>query len=385
MSASADRACKILFFHPYFSDGGVERTNIGLARELIRGGFEVAFLTIKPSPHFLDEVAAAGIEFVVLEGSSTLVAQPALCRWIRAEKKRSLGQNRRLVVIGCQYYVNVCCALFRPFWGKGVNLIFSERNHLSEFDNRSGIKARLVAAAVKAIYRYADCVVANSRELANDLAETTGCSVELVYNPTVNDRLYALAQEPVVEPWFMASTLPTIVGVGRLSFQKDFDLLIRAFALLRREMSSRLLILGEGDERGSLERRIHELGLDNDVVMPGFVSNPYKFIKKASLFVLSSKYEGLPNVLIESIALGVPAVSLACKSGPTEILLEGKGGWLVRERTAEALAAAMRNALGNPGEASRRTEYAALALERFSPEQAGQGIVSVITKVCGSA
>jgi glycosyltransferase involved in cell wall biosynthesis len=138
------------------------------------------------------------------------------------------------------------------------------------------------------------------------------------------------------------------MGVGRLNPQKDFGTLLRAFAALRREREARLIVLGEGEEREALARLAAELGVANDVDMPGFADNPYAHMSKAALFVLSSRFEGLPTVLVEAMACGTPVVATDCPSGPSEILEGGRLGGLVPVGDADALARAMAEALDRP-------------------------------------
>ena len=364
---------KVIFFHPYFSDGGVERTNIYLARGLIAKGYKVAFVTIMPTLTFLPEVRSLGIEWVVLPAKSTFTAQPAFLRWIRNQQ----SVEHQLVVISCQYYVNLICLMFRPLWGSRVFHILSERNHLNEFKVHRSFKYSLIERLVRFFYSFADMVIANSKELASDLSNATGCPVDVVYNPTINDRLYRLAEESITEEWFHDENRPIVLAVGRLSPQKDFATLILAFSMLQKVHNGRLIILGEGTEREKLETKAKDLGISGDLLMPGFVLNPYKFMKKASLFVLSSVYEGLPNVLIEAVALKVPVVSTACRSGPTEILLRGKVGQLVPVGDAEALAEAMSNALKNPKEVQLMVRSAGESLSRFEPESAVESLVAL--------
>src|SRR5690606_37626457 len=133
---------------------------------------------------------------------------------------------------------------------------------------------------------------------------------------------------------------PVLVAAGRLVPQKNFPLLLAAFAQLRAQRPARLLILGEGRERPRLEAAAHELGIAADVALPGHVDNPYAAYARASLFVLSSDWEGLPTVLIEALACGCPIVATDCPSGPAEILQGGRYGSLVPMGDAAALAQA---------------------------------------------
>jgi glycosyltransferase involved in cell wall biosynthesis len=376
-------APKVVFFHPYFSDGGVERTNLGLARGLIGLGYKVAFVTIQPTAHFVDEVRALGIEWVVLPAKSTLAAQPGFVHWLHQQRSLASGCPSRLIVISCQYYVNLACLIFRPLWGRRmyVRHILSERNHLDEFQLHSGIKYSLIKCLVRYLYRYADTVIANSQELASDLSRATGRMVGVVYNPTVNDRLYRLAKEPVTESWYGIEKTATIVAIGRLSPQKDFANLIRAFAILRKTTNARLIILGEGPERELLGVVAEEQGVSRDVLLPGFVENPYKFLKKSDLFVLSSAYEGLPNVLIEALALKVPVISTACRSGPAEILKNGEFGQLVPVGDPQALAKAMQNVFDDLGKASAMAESAEPALHRFTLDGAVSSLTGIFAQM----
>jgi glycosyltransferase involved in cell wall biosynthesis len=134
---------------------------------------------------------------------------------------------------------------------------------------------------------------------------------------------------PLEHPWFRAGQPPVVLAVGRLTDQKAFDVLIRAFALVRKNRPARLLILGEGENRLALECLIRELGLAQDVDLMGFVQNPYLYMAHTSLFVLPSRWEGLPTVLIEALYLGAPVVATDCPGGSRAILKDGKYGKLV--------------------------------------------------------
>jgi glycosyltransferase involved in cell wall biosynthesis len=182
-----------------------------------------------------------------------------------------------------------------------------------------------------------------------DMAQVTGIPREritVIFNPSVvGTEVAEKARAPLDHPWFELGQPPVLVAVGRLQEQKDYPTMIRAFAQVRQARPVRLLILGEGKERPVLEAQIEELGLQEDVSLPGFVTNPYAYLARASLFVLSSRWEGLPTVLIEALCCSTPVVSTDCPSGPREILQGGKYGRLVPVGDAEALARAITAAL----------------------------------------
>lgn len=191
--------------------------------------------------------------------------------------------------------------------------------------------------------------MAVSRGAADDLIRTAGVPARLVrviYNPVITLQLKSLAAEPVDHPWFAAGQPAVVLGIGRLTQQKQFAVLIGAFAVLRQNVDCRLAILGEGEDRNALEGLVRDLGLTESVALLGFVKNPFSYLLRSSLFVLSSAWEALPTVLIESLWLGVPVVATDCPSGPDEILHGGRYGKLAPPGDVEALARAMQDALG---------------------------------------
>ena len=169
----------------------------------------------------------------------------------------------------------------------------------------------------------------------------------MIYNPIVTSDLLKKSEAPLEHPWFKSGEPPVILGVGRLTAQKAFDVLITAFAQVRESQQARLLILGEGEDRPMLEALVKRLGLEQDIALPGFVSNPYSYMAHASLFVLSSRWEGLPTVLVEAMSVGTPVIATDCPSGPREILRDGQYGPLVPVDDPAALARAIQNLLAN--------------------------------------
>jgi glycosyltransferase involved in cell wall biosynthesis len=197
----------------------------------------------------------------------------------------------------------------------------------------------------------ADAIIAVSRGVAEDLAEITKLPLSrftVIPNPVVSDKLYALAGEDTGHEWFQKKGKKIIIAAGRLTRQKDFPTLIRAFKEVRDRMDARLVILGEGGDRPKLKKLAESLSLKDDLYMPGHADNPYKYISRASIFVLSSAWEGSPNVLTEALALGVPVVATDCPSGPREILKNGVYGPIVPVGDAHALAQGIMDTLQNP-------------------------------------
>jgi glycosyltransferase involved in cell wall biosynthesis len=201
------------------------------------------------------------------------------------------------------------------------------------------------------LYPQADAILAVSQGVADDTARITGVAPEwitVIHNPVITPELSAQAAMPVEHPFFAPRTRPVLLAAGRFTRQKDFPTLLRAFAKARAEKPCRLLILGDGhrQEREALEDLAMDLGVSDDLSMPGFIANPYAYIAKSDLFVLSSIWEGSPTVLTEALALGVPVVATDCPSGPREITQDGLHGRLVPMGDPDALAAAIVSALG---------------------------------------
>ena len=173
----------------------------------------------------------------------------------------------------------------------------------------------------------------------------TADRLRVIHNPIVDHELTQRAMQAAPHAWLTQHEIPVFVAVGRLVPIKDHATLLRAFALLRRRRPARLILLGEGPERPRLERLSRDLGLNNDVAMPGFCTNPAAAMRRAAAYVLSSRVESLSNTLIEALACGCPVVATDCPCGPREILRDGRFGTLVACEDAEALSSAMHTTL----------------------------------------
>jgi glycosyltransferase involved in cell wall biosynthesis len=223
-----------------------------------------------------------------------------------------------------------------------------------------------------------------SRELGDDLADVTGIPREritAIYNPVVGPQVERLAAETVDHPWFAPGEPPVVLGVGRLSGQKDFPSLVRAFARVRRRRSARLVIFGNAqgaakteERRAELARLAADLGVGEDFDAPGFTNNPFAYMARAALFVLSSRYEGFGNVLPEAMACGCPVVSTNCRAGPSEILDGGRFGPLVPVGDVAALADAMERVLEAPLPADALKARA----RQFSVDRAVRGYLDAL-------
>lgn len=332
----------ICFAPGTLDQGGIGRNSLNLAEELLRRGRAVDFFLTKAGGAYMPQVPAA-IRVFTGKGSArrsigTLVA------YIRRE--------RPAVIISAHPHIHVLVAAAVRLSRADVKIVCTVRTHLSVDRTSKGIYKNLLIDAARYAYRSADAVVAVSAGVADDLSEHFGIArarVQVIYNPALPPRFSDLGTQDVDCGWLKDREHRVVIGVGRLTKQKDFPTLIRAFANIRQVVDGcRLVILGEGEERAALARLVAELGLVEVVYMPGFVSNPAAYVARASVFAMSSAWEGFGNVLVEAMALGTPVVATDCPSGPSEILDGGRFGRMVPVGDAAALAAAVLEELDRP-------------------------------------
>jgi glycosyltransferase involved in cell wall biosynthesis len=334
---------RIALFFPSLGAGGVQRFMLTLGAGLLARGFGVDFVLVNAAGPFLSQVPP-DIRLVDLKSAGAAAALPALMRYLKADRPAAM--------IAAQTHVNVIAVLARRLAGAPTRLVVSERSHLSSAAANSSLWGdRLSPLLTRLFYRGADAVVAVSHNTADDLARRSRLArrqIKVVYNPCDVAAIAARASEPVEHAWFYAGEAPVFLAVGRLEKPKDYPTLLHAFAMLRAKMKARLVILGEGSLRPGLARLAHELGITSDVSLPGYSANPYAYMARAAVYVLSSAWEGFPNVLVEALACQAQVVATDCPGGPFEILDGGRYGRLAPVGNAHALAAAMSEALAAP-------------------------------------
>lgn len=336
----------------FSGDGGVERMVINLCAEFVRH-VEVDLLAIRADGGHVERIPSA-VRLIRLKARHAWTAVPEIERYLRERRpdallvakdragRAAIRARRRA---GAQM----------PLWIRlGTNLS-------AALERRNAFNRWLRIAPMRRLYPLASGVIAVSEGVKRDTQRVTGLPagrITVIRNPVITPMLAEHSAEAVPHPWLADKLQPVVVGMGRLTQQKDFPTLLRAFAALQRERPSRLILLGEGKDREALEALAAELGIGERVLFAGFQSNPYAWLARADLFVLSSAWEGSPNALTEALALGVPAVSTDCPSGPQEILDGGRYGALVPVGDAAAMCRAMSATLQAP--LPRETLYAAV-------------------------
>lgn len=381
---NAKKKQHLALFISGLSVGGVQRSTLTLARELAERGHQVDLIVPNSSGPFRSLVSPL-VRLIDIERwwirlpwirqrkrRQALLSAPALASYLRHERPDAL--------ISASHYVNMAAIWGRWLAGTQTRLVISQRTHLSRAitnTNFPGGRRPLLGWMARRFYPAADVIVAVSRGVADDLARVAALprnQIIPIYNPVVTPELLVRSQEAVDHPWFSPNAPPVVLGVGRLAPQKDFPTLIRAFARVRATHDVRLLIIGEGRKRAELEALAASLGVAEEVSLPGFSDNPFSFMARAAVFVLSSAYEGLPGVLIQALACSCPVVSTDCPSGPAEILSAETSGPLVPVGDDAALATAICATLDTPPQADLLYARAA----EFSVEKAADRYLEVI-------
>lgn len=331
-----------------FAGGGAERVAVELANAFSASGLSVDVVVQRGVGPYLDELHAS---VRVLEIGQGVVTLP-LRLWVYLRKTRPRA------VLSFLLGFNLVSSFIRTTSVPRV-LVLTEHNPIVVPKRRAAWK-RFMLRLLPRIYRRADKVVAVSPGIADELV-ALGLPSEMVSsipNPLNVRRIQAVMDTPVDHPFFEEG-MPVLVAVGRLEPQKDYPTMLVAFGLLCERRNLRLLVLGEGRERPTLERMASELGVGHAVDFVGFQACPWAWVARADLFVLSSRFEGWGNVIAESLAVGTRVVSTDCPTGPAEILGHGAFGSLVQVSDPAALAAGIESELAtfrDPAELRRRAE-----------------------------
>ena len=337
------RGTRVAVFAATSGHSGVDRIVANLVEQWATWGIGVDLIQIRHHgphlPSLPDEVRR-----IELGTAHVNTALPALVRYLRRERPAALLTDKDRV--------NRIAILARWLAGSDTRLAVRLGTTISvNLASRGRLERWLQHASIGRLYPFAERIIVPSEGVADDLVANFGVDarqLRVVYSPIVSPRLLELASRPVDHPWFQPGEPPVILGVGELGARKDFETLIRAFALVREESPCRLVILGRGRRHDRLLAMAAELDVADDIDLPGFRDNPYAFMQKASLFALSSRWEGLGIVLVEALACGTPVVSTDCPSGPREILREGYEDRLVPVGDHRALARAITETLSSP-------------------------------------
>lgn len=336
---------RLAIFVAFSGTGGVERVAHSLLQGLSAYDIDVDLLAVVGKKGWLPDIPWPNIRVITLRTRSSQLALWEVAGYLRRERPDVLlvAKDRAMRM----------AVLARWLARSDTRLIGQLHNNVSGYlATKTPLQRWLRTAPMRWLFPYLDKIICVSQGVIEDTVQITGLPRErmvAIANPIITPDIYPKSEQPVSHPWLQpGETIPVIIGAGRLTPEKDFATLIRAFARLRQQRECRLLILGQGPLRADLEQLAAELGLAEQVSLPGYDANPYAHMKKSALFVLSSAWEGSGNVLVEALALGVPSVSTDCPYGPSETLAAGRYGRLVPVGDDAALAEAMGETLDNP-------------------------------------
>lgn len=342
--AMADFSTDIAIFIRSLYGGGAERVMVSLANNFVDQDYKVDLLLPRATGPYLEQVSHR-VNVVDLKSPNLLMSPPKLVNYLK--------QQRPSALLAALHYPCEIALWAKRLAGVPTRVVVSERNTLSvEAKNSKQLSVRLTPLAARLFYPWADQIVAISQGVADDLSKTVSVpsnKIQVIYNPALSPRIYDQSRQEVEHPWFQPKQLPVVLSVGRLHPQKDFPTLLKAFHQVQKHISARLVILGTGPEESALKKLISALQLTAVVDMPGFVQNPFAYMSRADVFVLSSAWEGFGNVLVEAMATGTPVVSTNCPSGPAEILADGKYGFLTPVGDETAMAKAILKVLSGEG------------------------------------
>ena len=342
----------IALFVGSLEGGGAERAMLDVGRGLARRGFVVDLVLMRSSGPYLADVPDS-VRVVDLDARGLLATLPALSNYLR--------RRRPGVLLSTMATCNVAALLARLQLRRGLRVVVRQASHFSTDYATRPFRGRIALALERALWRFADAVVANSRAVADDLrriAPAIAPRVRVIRNPVVWPDLPARADEPVDHPWLRDGEAPVVLAAGRLHPVKDHATLLRAFALVAGGRDARLVVVGDGGERDRLLALARELGIAGKVDFPGFQRNPFAWMSRARVFVMSSIFEGAPNVVVQAKACGTTVVSTDCPGGAREMLGDGTWGALTPVGDHRAMAAAISAALDNPMPPGRLMERA---------------------------
>ncbi len=334
---------RISIFISFSGEGGVERMVSNLIREFVRKGHPVDLLLIKARGEHLKQLPDE-VNIIKLGSDHSALTLWPLARYLR--------KNQPTCLLVAKHRAIVIAVLARLIAKTETRIVGRLGTNLSRaLEGKNAFRKWLWHAPMRKIYPMVDRIVPVSEGVLDDIASITHLGsdkLQVIRNPVITPQMHQLAEQSIDHPWFAEGEPPVILGAGRFTRQKDFITLINAFAKVRAKKECRLMLLGHGALQADYAALASKLSITDDFAMPGFTSNPYPYMKQAALFVLSSAWEGSPNVLSEALAQGTAVVATDCPSGPYEVLKGGTVAPLVKVGDVDAMAIAISTTLDNP-------------------------------------
>jgi len=325
----------ITFVLPTLEIGGAEKMTLNLIQGLLNFSYKIDLILINAKGPLLKYVPK-GCNIINFKLKHTLFSLFKFIKYLRNETP--------IVLISSLTHLNIITIISILISRVKTKLIIMEQANLTSVTKNNNLKVKIVSILAHFLYKRANFIIAVSECVKEDLLKKIlgiENKIRVIYNPIPNNDMFLMSSEPVYHKWFLKKNIPIILSIGRLAKEKNYSTLLQAFKLVKNVVRCKLVIIGDGPERENLENLAKNLQINEDLWMPGFDVNPYKYMSKSDIFVLTSIYEGLPNVLIEALALGLPLVSTDCESGPREIIKNNINGLLVKVGDYESLSQAI--------------------------------------------
>jgi glycosyltransferase involved in cell wall biosynthesis len=333
--------------------GGAEKVMIRVGNELHTRGHEVELIVVENTGPYRN-IITPGVDIKNIDGSNTVTIMYNLWRYIQENKNAD-------VLLSTMEIPNIVSVAATRFPSTVPVILRIANTNSSKI--RSG-RHRMIPEVKRIVYPYAESIIAVSEDTARDVSDITGVNynkVRIINNPSYDSKILEQAQEPINHDWINNPTKDVVISVGSLKTQKDYSTLIRSVNRINKKRNIYLVILGKGNLENNLKNLSKNLGIQDRVSFPGFVDNPYAYMRKADVFVLPSAWEGFPNVVVEAMACGTPVVCTDCPGGSSNILKNGVYGPLVPvgdyNAMAEAIDSVMSDSIDENRLISRAQEF----------------------------
>jgi glycosyltransferase involved in cell wall biosynthesis len=330
---------KILFVRTAMTYGGADRITLNILKDFNREKYTCDLALVKKHGEYLNEIPS-DVKVIDLKAANSFFSFFSL--------RKVLRKNNYDVVYSTCGGTNAAAVIATKWLRKNLKVVVSERNVMLP-PGKNKLKQFLQHTFKKLTYPQADFVTVVSKALEKEVLQKTKVlqeKIRVLYNPVINKDLL-LQKDEIVTHKVFKSGIPVILAVGRFVYQKDYPTLFRAFEKVIQTTRANLFILGTGPLEEELKTMVKTMGLSENVVFAGFDKNPFKYMKNCSVFVLSSKHEGMPGVLIQAMACGAAVVSTDCPTGPSEVIEDEVNGFLVPVENHEMMSEKILELLSN--------------------------------------
>lgn len=341
---------KVSIVIPSLRGGGAEKVMINIMSKLDRNKFDIVLILLKKEGPYIDLIPE---DIFVIDLNSNR-ARSSVFKLLK-----ELNKNRPNIILSTLGYLNLILLSIKPLLLWRPKIIVREANTPSkDMEGLSNIKKFLFKRLYRHLYKKADTVIAQCEDMKSDMINYLGVSgenIECIFNPLDIEKIKYLKK--INNPY--SENVINLIAIGRLEYQKGFDNLIRAFEIVNKNnKNTHLTILGEGSLKKELQNLINELNLNDKISLVSFKKNPYPYYYYSDMYILSSRWEGFPNTLLEALACETKVLSFDCKSGPREILDNGEYGILIKKEDFNDLAEGIIRYLNEPNKTgSRASKY----------------------------